>query len=556
MFVLSRCGYRSVIRLVRTISNVRVRFAPSPTGYMHIGGLRTALINKLFAMRHNGKFILRIEDTDRVSAFEDIVRCLRWAGLDPDEGPTIGGSCEPYVQSQRKALYTKVANKLVEMGAAYPCFCSVARLELMRSEQRRRGETPRYDNRCRTLTRSDVAERLQAGQSYAIRFKVPNKKTTVTDMVFGEVEFDMDDSEGDFVLLKSDGMPVYHLANVVDDHYMDISHVIRGVEWLSSTPKHLLLYETLGWLPPRFAHLPLLLSSSGGKLSKRSPEFGLFGQVRSLISNGYLPSAVLTWLVSIGSGASHSSALKSDSHIPDKTQWNPQLQFSDLVSRFDLNQTSRQNVYISPDILRLCGRVHFDKFATEALARCCRSQNTSTYTSCDFLSHVRSFLRDHFPNSPVSTESCTNESDQRLAEQLCALRGRVACLSDLVNPEHGFSFMWSLPKLNTCTDLIMNICAVSTVQLSEVVNLLDRVMAVLASTDNPVDFRKCIVDSCCVTGIKQPDAMRILRTCLSGRETGLPVVELIQLLGVSETVSRVRNARDEIMRNGDMRNRG
>ncbi|KAA3673903.1 glutamyl-tRNA synthetase [Paragonimus westermani] len=456
MFVLSRYGYRSVIRLVRTISNVRVRFAPSPTGYMHIGGLRTALINKLFALRHNGKFILRIEDTDKTryqaSAFEDIVRCLRWAGLDPDEGPMVGGNCEPYVQSQRRALYARVANKLVELGAAYPCFCSVDRLDLMRNEQRRRGETPRYDNRCRTLTRSDVAERLQAGQSYAIRFKVPNKKTTVMDMVFGEVEFDMDDSEGDFVLLKSDGMPVYHLANVVDDHYMDISHVIRGV--------------------------------------------------------------------------------------------------------FDLSHTSRQNVYISPDILRLCGRVHFDRFATEALALCCRSHNTSTYISCDFLSHVRSFLRDHFPNSPVSTESCTNENDQRLAEQLCALRGRVACLSDLVNPEHGFSFMWSLPKLNTCTDLIMSICAVSTVQLSEVVNLLDRVMAVLASTDNPVDIRKCIIDSCCVTGIKQSDAMRILRTCLSGRKTGLPVVELIQLLGVTEAVSRVCNARDEIMRNGDMRNRG
>ncbi|KAF6777921.1 hypothetical protein AHF37_02766 [Paragonimus kellicotti] len=556
MFVRRRYVYRSVIRLVRTISNVRVRFAPSPTGYMHIGGLRTALVNKLFALRHNGKFILRIEDTDQASAFEDIVCCLRWAGLDPDEGPTIGGSCEPYVQSQRKALYAGIAHKLVETDAAYHCFCSAARLELLRSEQRRRGETPRYDNRCRTLTRSDVTERLRTGQSYAIRFKVPDKKTTVTDMVFGEVEFDMHDSEGDFILLKSDGMPVYHLANVVDDHYMDITHVIRGVEWLSSTPKHLLLYETLGWLPPRFAHLPLLLSSSGGKLSKRSPEFGLVGQVRSLISNGYLPSAVLTWLASIGSGASHNSAVTSSSHMSDKTQWNPQLQFSDLVSRFDLNQMNRQNVYISPDILRLCGRVHFDKFAADALARCCKSHNMSTYTSCEFLSHVRSFLRDHFPDSPVSTESCTDENDRRLAEQLCALRGRVACFSDLVNPEHGFRFMWSPPNPNTCADLITSVCAVSTVQLNKAINLLDRVMAVLSSTGNSVNFKKCIMDGCRATGIKQPDAMRILRTCLSGRETGLPVVELIQLLSNSEAISRLRNVRDELMRNGDMRNRG
>ncbi|KAF5397340.1 Glutamate--tRNA ligase [Paragonimus heterotremus] len=497
MLVLRRHFYRSVIRLVRTISNVRVRFAPSPTGYMHIGGLRTALINKLFALRHNGKFILRIEDTDQASAFEDIVRCLRWAGLDPDEGPTIGGSCEPYVQSQRNALHARIAHKLVEMDAAYHCFCSVDRLELLRNEQRRRGETPRYDNRCRTLTRSDVAERLRAGQSYAIRFKVPNKKTMVTDVVFGEVEFDMHDSEGDFILLKSDGMPVYHLANVVDDHYMDITHVIRGVEWLSSTPKHLLLYETLGWLPPQFAHLPLLLSRP------------------------------LTDIADPGN-----------------------------IVPFDLNQMNRQNVYISPDILRLCGRVHFDKFAAEALDRCCRSHNTSPYTSCEFLSHVRSFLREHFPNSSVITESCTGENDRRLAEQLCALRGRVACFSDLVNPEHGFYFMWSPPNPNTCADLITNICTVSTVQLSEVVNFLDQVMFVLSSTDNSINFKKCIMDSCRAVGIKQPDAMRILRTCLSGHETGLPVMELIQLLNISEAISRIRSTRDEIMRNGDLRNRG
>ncbi|RMF38119.1 MAG: glutamate--tRNA ligase [Chloroflexi bacterium] len=288
---------------------VRVRFAPSPTGYLHIGGARTALFNWLFARRYGGAFILRIEDTDRTryqpDSLQDILDGLRWLGLDWDEGPEVGGEYGPYFQSQRLELYQKWGHWLVEQGHAYRCYCSPERLAAMRQEQRRRGEPPRYDRRCRFLTAQQRAEHEAAGDPYVIRLAVPLEgSTTFRDLIRGEITFQHAELD-DLILLKSDGWPTYHLANVVDDHFMEISHIMRGDEWLPSVPKHVLLYRAFGWEPPAFAHLPVILNPSGkGKLSKRKSRLPggqeLLVFVHELREAGYLPEAVFNFLARVG----------------------------------------------------------------------------------------------------------------------------------------------------------------------------------------------------------------------------------------------------------------
>ena len=241
--------------------SVRLRFAPRPTGYLHVGGLRTALFAWLYTRRHGGQFIFRLEDTDQnrfVSGAEaNLIRTLAWAGIDHDEGPDKGGGHGPYRQSERLELYQQHAQQLVGQGDAYPCFCTPERLEQLRVEQQAKGETPRYDGHCRELATSAADERVATGEAHVIRMKVPETPEILVldDLVRGRVAIETTQTE-DQVIIKSDGFPTYHLAVVVDDHHMAISHCVRGEEWLPSFPKHLLLYRYLGWEPPQFAHLP------------------------------------------------------------------------------------------------------------------------------------------------------------------------------------------------------------------------------------------------------------------------------------------------------------
>ncbi|MEK7139411.1 MAG: glutamate--tRNA ligase [Patescibacteria group bacterium] len=280
-------------------STVRTRFAPSPTGYLHVGGLRTALYNYLFAKQHGGQFILRIEDTDQArlvaGATEKLLATLARVGLTPDEGPTQGGDYGPYVQSQRLPIYQQHVKQLVAAGQAYYCFCSTERLTSVRAQKIAAKEPPMYDRHCANLSADEVAKRLAASEPHTIRLRVPAGSTTLPDLVWGEVTI-ANATIDDQVLLKADGFPTYHLAVVVDDHLMNISHVLRGDEWLPSTPKHLLLYRAFGWPPPQFAHLPLILNPDRSKLSKRQGDVA----AEDFLTQGYLPVALLNFIALLG----------------------------------------------------------------------------------------------------------------------------------------------------------------------------------------------------------------------------------------------------------------
>lgn len=287
---------------------VRVRMAPSPTGYFHMGGARTAIYNWLYARHTGGKFILRIEDTDRTryhpEALADLLESLRWLGLDWDEGPEVGGDYGPYFQSQRLEIYQKYAKQLVEEGHAYYCYCSPERLEALREEQRRRKAPIGYDRHCRYLTAAQRAEYEAQGITPIVRLKVPDEgQITFHDLIRGEITVDVQTLD-DLVLLKSDGFPTYHLANVIDDHLMEITHILRGDEWLPSVPRHILLYQAFGWEVPIMAHLPVILDPSGkGKMSKRRPVVGGVEYptlIRDFRAEGYLPEALFNFLALLG----------------------------------------------------------------------------------------------------------------------------------------------------------------------------------------------------------------------------------------------------------------
>ena len=280
---------------------VRVRIAPSPTGYFHVGSARTALFDWLFARKHGGQFIVRVEDTDRrrynPESVPDLVASLRWLGLDWDEGPEVGGNYGPYVQSERLGLYQHYTNWLLDEGHAYKCYCSSERLEAVREGQRKSKAQIGYDRHCRTLTAAQRAEYEAQGITPVVRLKAPlDGQTTFHDVVYGTITVENETLE-DLILLKSDGFPTYHLAVVVDDHLMEISHIMRGDEWLPTVPQRIHLYRAFGWEPPVYAHLPLILAPTGkGKLSKRHGGV----EIRYFRQQGYLPEAMVNYLARVG----------------------------------------------------------------------------------------------------------------------------------------------------------------------------------------------------------------------------------------------------------------
>lgn len=281
--------------------SVRVRYAPSPTGLQHIGGVRTALFNYFFARSQGGSFLLRVEDTDQEryhdEALQDLYDTFDWLGIEWDEGPNKGGDYGPYVQSERVDLYRKYAEQLVESGHAYYCFCSSERLDKLREEQKKEKKAQGYDRHCRNLSEEERQEYFRQGIKPVIRFKVPLEGTTIFhDLLLGDMKKKNKDIPPDPVLLKSDGYPTYHLANVVDDHLMQITHILRAQEWIPSGPLHVLLYEAFGWEPPQYCHLPMVMGKDGQKLSKRHGATSVIEFRRQ----GYLPEALINYISLLG----------------------------------------------------------------------------------------------------------------------------------------------------------------------------------------------------------------------------------------------------------------
>ncbi|WP_129599428.1 glutamate--tRNA ligase [Anaerophilus nitritogenes] len=342
---------------------VRVRFAPSPTGFVHIGSLRTALYNYLFAKQQGGKYILRVEDTDRTryveGAIENMINALKWAGVEHDEGVVLEngkltqkGEYGPYIQSERLDIYKKYVDELIEKGHAYYCFCSKERLDEVREEQKNNGQTPKYDGHCRDISIEDAKKRIEAGEEYVIRLKLPyDYNISFYDVIRGNVVVNTNDLD-DQVLMKTDGFPTYHFAVVIDDHLMKITHVIRGEEWIISTPKHVYLYEVFGWEAPKFVHLPNILNKDRKKLSKRQGDVA----AEDFRKKGYLAQGLVNYLALVG--------------------WSPEdnqeiFSMEELIEKFSLERVSKSGGVFDVDKLNWINSHYMKEASSEELVKIC-----------------------------------------------------------------------------------------------------------------------------------------------------------------------------------------
>jgi glutamyl-tRNA synthetase len=481
------------------LSQVRVRFAPSPTGYLHVGGLRTALYNYLFARRNKGVFVLRIEDTDRAryveGAVENLIRTLHWAGIDYDEGPVKGGAAGPYVQSERLALYQEHAAQLVKSGAAYHAFDTPEELEAMRKAREKEKLTPKYDRRALRLTPAEVKAKLDAGLPSVVRMKVPDVPAVAfDDIVRGRVEFASPQID-DQVLLKSDGFPTYHLANVVDDHLMGISHVIRGEEWLSSTPKHVLLYRFFGWDMPQFAHLPLLLNPDKSKLSKRQGDVA----VEDYRQKGYLPGALVNFVAFLG--------------------WNPGdereiFSLDELVREFTLERVGKSGAVFNLEKLNWLNFQHLKR-----------------KPDAELLSMLRSCLSD----SPFAGGSY---DDSYLVRVINAMRERVSFTRELVENS---PYFFAPPEFYDPP-------TVKKRWKSETPALLKALLAEFSrlSGSGVKEFEDALQRTAEALKIPNGELIHPLRLAVSGTGSGPGLYDLLDILGKDETIRRVHAALEKI----------
>ena len=348
---------------IKETKPARVRFAPSPTGLLHLGGARTALYNYLLARQTGGQFILRIEDTDQKrydpAALKDIMDSLHWLGIDWDEGPEKGGDFGPYIQTERMDIYQDYIRQLIEMGDAFYCFCSKKKLDEERQLQQKNKQKPRYAGTCRSIPLAEAQARVEAGEEHVVRYKMPlDGSITVYDRLRGEIVFDHKNLD-DTILVKSNGIPVYHFAAILDDHLMEITHVFRGEEWISNFPLHAHIYQSFGWEQPEWVHLSLFLKPSGkGKMSKReTQEMRLTGQtifIQDMAALGYLPEAVVNWIVLMGWS------------YDDKTEF---FTLDDLVDKFSIDKLNPSNAAIDFKKFDHFNGLHIRALSIEELTR-------------------------------------------------------------------------------------------------------------------------------------------------------------------------------------------
>ncbi|NLL68287.1 MAG: glutamate--tRNA ligase [Clostridiaceae bacterium] len=472
---------------------VRTRFAPSPTGYMHIGNLRTALYEYLVAKSKNGKFILRIEDTDQErlveGAVDVIYNTLKLCGMNHDEGPDIGGPYEPYVQSERKNTYKPYAEELIEKGHAYYCFCSKERLDSLRSECEAKNQTFMYDRHCLSLSKEEIAEKLKNGEPCVIRQKMPREGTTTfEDTVYGSITIENNMLE-DQILLKSDGLPTYNFANVIDDHLMDITHVVRGSEYLSSTPKYNLLYEAFGWDIPVYIHLPLIVKPDGSKISKRKGDAGF----EDLLKMGYLVEAIINYIALLG-------------WSPDSNQ--EMFTLSELEKAFDISNISKSPSSFDMDKLKWFN------------AQYIRAKSPEEF---------------HELALPYLADSITNK-DIDLSKVSKILQARTEVLTDIPS-KVGF--------LNELCDYDLNIYVHKKMKTT-FENSLESLKAALPVLENLESWNETSIHDNLLAlveqlGIKNGQMLWPVRTAISGwAVTPGGAIEIADILGKNETLRRIK----------------
>ena len=480
---------------------VRVRYAPSPTGFQHIGGVRTALFNYLFARAKGGEFILRIEDTDREryrqDAMEDIYATFDWLGFHWDEGPDIHGPVGPYVQSERVELYREHARHLVESAHAYPCYCSHERLEELKVDQRRQGAALGYDRRCRELSPQERESFEQEGITPVIRFKVPLEGTTVaTDELLGPIETGNTEINPDPVLLKSDGYPTYHLANVVDDHLMEITHIMRAQEWLPSMPLHVLLYRAFGWTPPLYCHLPMVLGSDGQKLSKRHGAT----RVVEFKEKGYLPEAMLNYLALLGWS------------FDDSREF---FTLKELQELFSLDRLNKAPAVFDYKKLDWFNGMYIRKASPERLT---------------------GLLEPYLQQRGWISEKPSEEERRRVEALIPLVQERLTVLSDVPAL---VGFLFEEVPAPPAGELVPK-----RLDGGKTAEVLRTVLSLLAGFDEQSDedneqrFRRAADD----LGVKLGDLLMPVRVALTGSRVSPPLFESIRVLGIGKTRQRLENA--------------
>ncbi|MCA2005621.1 MAG: glutamate--tRNA ligase [Ignavibacterium sp.] len=481
-------------------SQVRVRFAPSPTGYLHVGGLRTALYNFLFARKNNGKFILRIEDTDRnryvEGAVENLIAALQWAGLQYDEGPDIGGPFGPYMQSQRLDIYKKYAEELISRGKAYYCFCTPERLEALREEQQKQKlPQAKYDKHCLHLSKAEIESKLAEGIPKVIRLNVePDQKIEFDDIIREHVEFESNNVD-DQVLIKSDGFPTYHLANVVDDHLMQITHVIRGEEWLSSTPKHVLLYDAFGWERPYFAHLPLLLNPDRSKLSKRQGDVA----VEDYRDKGYLREALINFVALLGWNAGD-----------DKEFY----YIDELIEKFSLERVNKAGAVFDLQKLNWLNAEHIRKKSD---------------------SELLSLLKFEITKSGLSNK---NISDEKLLLIIKAMKERVTFVKDFI---YNCMYFYETPKDYEQKAIEKN-------WKEDTPKYLKSLAEEFLRLENPTkeDYEIALTKVAEQLNIGKGKLIHPLRLAVSGQSTGPGMYDILYILGRDEVINRIYKAIESI----------
>lgn len=474
------------------MSDVRTRYAPSPTGYIHIGNLRSALYEYLIARVHGGKFVLRIEDTDQErlveGAVDVIYRTLKICGMRHDEGPDIGGPYAPYVQSERKNTYLPYAKQLVQTGHAYCCFCTKERLDDLRAECEAQGRTFQYDRHCLGLTQEEIDARIQAGEPYVIRQKMPKEGTTTFhDSVYGDITVENTELE-DQILIKSDGFPTYNFANVVDDHLMAITHVVRGSEYLSSAPKYNLLYQAFGWEVPTYVHLPLIVKPDGSKISKRKGD----ATFEDLLHDGYLVEAIVNYLALLG--------------------WSPEtnqeiFSLSELEKVFSIDRISK-----SPSVFDM---VKLRWFNAEYI----RAMTPEAFHDMA-LPWIQKGIKANLPTQPIAR----------------MLQPRTEVLSEI--PE-------KLAFLNTLEDYDLEIYVHKKMKTT-LENSLENLLAAVPVLEGVQDWTEeslhtSLMNLITELGIKNGQMLWPIRTAVSGwAVTPGGAIEIAEILGRDETLRRIR----------------